>query len=285
GPAGVAHGAPGASRAMTTGRAGTARAARTAEGSVREESAVFHGHGRGGGRPNEAKERIFEGPAHAKAAVTALLAGAAVGPVASARQVALEGGVQHRRLAAACTFHGATHGVALEEGEPGPETRGGLIAREGAVVEHQDRSTVTHDGAGRPEESAGGPVLREGAVRDHQGGAGETGDGAALSAGADSLVVVHRHVGEGDAGARIEQAPAYGDGADGAHHRGTGGPAVGDGQVADLHVGRAAADAEDAAGIVAADGQTMDSRAVDGHVVGEAQLAAGQGDGAVTRRW
>src|SRR5262249_49622480 len=147
GPAGIADSAPWATTAVTTGRARTARAARTAEGSVREERAVFRSHRRGGGRPNEAKERIFEGARHAKAAVTALLAWAAVGPVASARQVALEGGVQHRRLAAACTFHGATHGVALEEGEPGPETRGGLIAREGAVVEHQDRSTVTHDGA------------------------------------------------------------------------------------------------------------------------------------------
>ena len=67
---------------------------------------------------------------------------------------------------------------------------------------------------------------------------GDIRDGAALGDGADGLVVRQGHVGEDDAGARIEEAAAQGNGAGEAHHRGAGGPAVGDGQVADLHVGR-----------------------------------------------
>ena len=84
--------------------------------------------------------------------------------------------------------------------------------------------------------------------------------------------------------APVLAGPAQRDGADGANHRGIGGPAVGDGQVADLQVGRAAADAEDAAGIVAADGQTFGSRAVDIRSSVMLRLAAGQGEGAVTSR-
>src|SRR5262249_30474917 len=124
GRAGVADSAPWATTAITTGPARTARTARAAEGSVSEERAVCHGHGRGGVRPNEAVERVLEGAAHANPGVTAVLAGPAVGPVAPARQVAREGAVQHRRLAAACTFDGAGHGVALEEDGTGAETRG-----------------------------------------------------------------------------------------------------------------------------------------------------------------
>src|SRR2546421_579978 len=79
-------------RAIAAARPGPARPPGPAGGCVRGESEVFRGLGRGGGRPNEAKDRFLEGARHAKAAVTALLAGAAVGPVPSARQVVLEGG-------------------------------------------------------------------------------------------------------------------------------------------------------------------------------------------------
>src|SRR5262249_56839574 len=109
GPAGVADSAPWATTAITTGPARTARTARAAEGSVSEERAVCHGHGRRGRRPDQAVVSILEGAGHAKAGVTALLAGPAVGPVASARQVVREGGVQHRRLAASGIFDGAAH--------------------------------------------------------------------------------------------------------------------------------------------------------------------------------
>ena len=60
-------------------------------------------------------------------------------------------------------------------------------------------------------------------------------------------------------------------------------PAVGDGQVVDAHR-HAAADPEDPAGVVAADGQPVGARAVDPQVVRDAQLPARQGDGAVTSR-
>ena len=48
--------------------------------------------------------------------------------------------------------------------------------------------------------------------------------------------------------------------------------------------GHAAADVEDPAGVVAADGQSVRARAVDGQVVRDAQLAAGQRDRAVASR-
>src|SRR5204862_201023 len=47
-----AAGAPWATTAITARPARPARPARAAEGSVSEERAVCHGHGRGGGRPN-----------------------------------------------------------------------------------------------------------------------------------------------------------------------------------------------------------------------------------------
>ena len=52
---------------------------------------------------------------------------------------------------------------------------------------------------------------------------------------------------------------------------------AGDGQVVDAHR-RAAADVEDPAGVVAADGQPAGARAVDPQVVRDAQLPARQGD-------
>src|SRR5262245_27978455 len=57
-------------------------------------------------------------------------------------------------------------------------------------------------------------------------------------------------------------------------------PAAGDGQPVHGHVD-AAADLEDPAGVVAADCEPVGARAVDPQVVGDAQLAAGQGDGAL----
>ena len=48
---------------------------------------------------------------------------------------------------------------------------------------------------------------------------------------------------------------------------------------------RAAADVEDAAGVVAADRELVGARAVDRQVAGDGQLAAGQGDRAVHGPW
>src|SRR5262249_29644701 len=58
------------------------------------------------------------------------------------------------------------------------------------------------------------------------------------------------------------------------------GQAVGDGQVVDGDVGAAAADVKGARGVVAADGQPVGPRPVDGQVVADLQLAR-QRDGAV----
>src|SRR5262249_1715885 len=55
--------------------------------------------------------------------------------------------------------------------------------------------------------------------------------------------------------------------------------AVRDGQTGDGH-GRVVADVKDAAGVVAADGQLVGARPVDGHAAGEIRLGAGEGGGA-----
>src|SRR5438552_1517157 len=56
--------------------------------------------------------------------------------------------------------------------------------------------------------------------------------------------------------------------------------AVADGQAGDGH-GRSAADVKDAAGVVAADGQLFGAGTIDGQVVRDVQLTAGEGDGAL----
>src|SRR5262249_10239412 len=107
--------------------------------------------------------------------------------------------------------------------------------------------------------------------------AGDVGNQVGLDVpglGGDGPVVRQGDVGEGDVGARVEEAPAHGDRAGGAQRRDVGGQAVGDGQVADLHVGRAAADVEDPGGAAAADRQTVGARAVDRQAARDAQLAA-----------
>src|SRR5262249_48884659 len=128
---------------------------------------------------------------------------------------------------------------------------------------------------------AGGPVAGERTVLDCEGRAEHVGDAAPSADRANGLVVVHGHSGEDEIGPIIEDAAAQGDRAGEASEGGARGPAVGDGQVVDLDVGAAAADAEDSAGVVAADGQPALAGAVDGQVAGDVQLAAGQGDGPV----
>ena len=88
---------------------------------------------------------------------------------------------------------------------------------------------------------------------------------------ADDLVVGQDGMGEGQ-GAGVQDAAAL-----------PNGPPVGDGQVVDAHR-HAAADPEDPAGVVAADGQPAGARAVDPQVVRDAQLPARQGDRAVAGR-
>src|SRR5262245_60761443 len=60
-------------------------------------------------------------------------------------------------------------------------------------------------------------------------------------------------------------------------------PAAGDGQPVEGHVDTAA-DLEDPAGVVTTHGQPVGARAIDPQIVRDAQLTAGQGDGAVTGR-
>ena len=100
---------------------------------------------------------------------------------------------------------------------------------------------------------------------DERGETGDVGNQVGLDVpglGGDGPVVRQGDAGKNDVGARIENAAAQGDGAGGAQCRGAGCQAVGDGQVVDLDVGCAAADVEDAAGVVAADGQAVVTGAV-----------------------
>src|SRR5262249_40695406 len=98
---------------------------------------------------------------------------------------------------------------------------------------------------------------------------------------ADGVHPVARHddLVEGQVRPPVQDAAAGGDGAE-VTGNAVGGLAVGDGQVLDRHVGGGAADAEDPAGAPAADGDLLGAGAFDGQVVGDVQLARGQGDGA-----
>src|SRR5262249_16516628 len=126
---------------------------------------------------------------------------------------------------------------------------------------------------------AGDPVVGEGAVLDREGGAQDAGDPAAAADEAGGLVVGQGHVGQGQVGLLVEDAAAQGGCAGRACGRGAAGEAVGDGQVVDLDVGAAAADVEDAARVVAADGQLAGAGSLDVQVLVNDQFAAGQGDG------
>src|SRR5207253_1550017 len=95
--------APRARAAGSAVRAAAAVPAGAADRPVAGEPTVLDGHGRGGNGNEQAEGIIAQGAADAVAGVTAVLAGSAVGPVAPVRQVAVEGAVRHRRLAAAST--------------------------------------------------------------------------------------------------------------------------------------------------------------------------------------
>src|SRR5262249_37700854 len=106
----------------------------------------LHRHGRGGERTEQAAAIVRDGAARGRAGVTAVLAGPAVGPVAPARRVAVEGAVRYRRLAAAPVDEGAAEGVALDGQQAGAEECGCLVARERAVVEHQGGTEIVREG-------------------------------------------------------------------------------------------------------------------------------------------
>src|SRR5262249_27050255 len=125
-------------------------------------------------------------------------------------------------------------------------------------------------GAARVAGRAGGPVAGEGRVEDGEGprvvdAAAEGGHAGAQAREADDHVVGTDGVGQGEGAvvpdaAAPQQAVAAGDGQPVHHHRRPGG------------------DPEDPAEVAAADGQPVRARAGDQHVVGDAQLAARQGD-------
>src|SRR5262249_25473505 len=125
---------------------------------------------------------------------------------------------------------------------------------------------------------AEGPIAGENRVA-NGGGAAACGAGLIPERPAHhgGLVVAEDVVVEVDGGANLVQDAAAG--LLGGISRACRG-AVGDGQLGDGH-GRAALDVEDAASVVAAHGQLVGARPVDGHAAGEIELAAGQGDGAV----
>src|SRR5262249_20243647 len=145
----------------------------------------------------------------------------------------------------------------------------GLVVAEGAVADRCRRALVAVNAAastlgnGRTHpEAADGHVAAERAVLDGQGAAlvedtaalGKNARGAdGLIMGQDTLARAQAPAGMPDAAAVVVRA------------------AVRDRQVVDVH-GNAAADPKDAAGVVAADGQPVRARAVDGQIVRDAQL-------------
>ncbi len=216
------------SKAVAAVAAGTAVAAGAADGLVAGERRVLDDQGRAGSGNEEAVVQVGDGAAHAVAAVAAVLGGAAVGAVAAAGEVAGEGAVRHRGLAAASIRDGPAGGPAAVAGA-GVGTDG-LVAGKRAVCDGQGRAGVVGDPAARGLASADSLVAGERAVIDGQGRAEDIGDGAAGGVEADDLVVGQGDVGDDQVAAVIEDAAAQGDGAEGAHHRGSGGPAVGDRQ-------------------------------------------------------
>src|SRR5262249_61272237 len=153
----------------------------------------------------------------------------------------------------------------------------GLVVAEGTVANRCHRAQVAVNpaagtgGQGRTQRAAAeGHVAAERAVSDGQGAA-LVEDAAALAPiarGAESLVLGHDHPAQAQAAAGVPDAAAVVR------------AAVRDRQVVDGH-GNAAADPEDRAGVAAADGQYTGAGSVDRQGVGDVQLAAGQGDGAV----
>src|SRR5262249_25422598 len=113
----------------------------------------------------------------AEAAIAAVLGGAAVGTVAALGEVAGEGAVRHRGLAATSIRDGPGEGPAAVAGA-GIDTAG-LVSRKRAVRDGQGRAGVVGDAAARRPARADGLVPGERAVRDLQSAAGDVGDGAA----------------------------------------------------------------------------------------------------------
>ncbi len=110
-------------------------------------------------------------------------------------------------------------------------------------------------------------VVDEQAVHYGEGGASSIVDGPALAVAANAGLVIRQDVvGKGQVAAGVLHAPAWGR------------PAVGDRQPGDGDR-QLAADSEDPAGVVAADGQLVGARALDVQVPSDRQLAAGQRDG------
>src|SRR5262249_22285257 len=116
-------------------------------------------------------------------------------------------------------------------------------------------------------------VVNERAVADGEERGGNIADGAGLNRGpghAEGLIVGQHVVGEGQGAAGVQDAAAS---------RAADNSTVGDRQPGDGDR-HPAADTEDPALEVAADGQAVGAGAVDRQAVGDAQLTAGQRDGA-----
>src|SRR5262245_26343418 len=197
-----------------------AEAAVAAQGLVVIEHAVGDGQGRAGSGTEQAEAQTDNRSPPGVGAVFAVLAGAAVGAVATAGQVGGEVAVRHRSLAPAGIGDGAPEapvGAAL----------GGLVAGERAARDDQGRALVIGDAAAKAVAGAGGgadgPVVGERTVRDAESPPEDVGDAAAGRVGAGgegaNLVVVQGHVGEGHAGALVEDAAAQRDGAGRTHPR------------------------------------------------------------------
>src|SRR5207244_791916 len=150
-------------------------------------------------------------------------------------------------------------------------------AAEGVPVMIRADALVAADGLILPERAAGdgqGGVIQDGPP------AADGGEGAEAATAGQGLVVGELSgVDAGHADAVERQAALVQDAAAGAGvSRGAAvGQPGGDGQAGDGHIG-AGLNVEDSAGVVAADGQLIRARAQDLEVVGDCQLAAGQGD-------
>ena len=243
---------------------------------VAGERSVLDDQGRAGSGNEEAVVQVGDGAAPAVAAIAAVLGGAAVGALAAVGEVVGESAVRHRGLAATSIRDGPAECPAAVAGA-GVGTDG-LVVGKRAVCDAQGRAGVVRDPAARGLASADRLVAGERAVIDGQGRAEDIRDGAAAAIEADDLVVGQGHVGDDQVAAVIEDAAAQGDGAQGAHHRGSGGAAISDRQTSELDVRRAAADVKHPGGVIAANRQVVLAPTLDRQVVRDAQLAA-QRDG------
>src|SRR5262249_53614288 len=148
------------------------------------------------------------------------------------------------------------------------------IVREGTVV-HGHGAAFVEDGAttGDLSRCPEGLVVGEVDMRQAQAAAGivDAPTPGFCPGNTEGLVLGHYDMGQAQVAAGVPNAAT------------PVGPPVGDRQAVDGH-GHGTVDSEDAAAVVAADGQPAGARAVDDQVVRDAQLAAGQHDGAVAGR-